>query len=600
MKKSICIVLSICILLTAAVIVLAKAITLSDNGEVINMYPHPIIKNERTFTIADSFRSLNCTVTEIEYFEVVILQKGNKKIFVKADTCEYFVFEGTAKEFENKVNEGITASDKKCFEEAPFIENFLFYIPVREVCEELGYEVSWENNIREVTLTSSKEVSEQENTDYVFTREIKEYFERLEKIKLGLLSDARYKEGSFDYLCKYNIVEESDEEYITYREALRAFATLLGEDGSHSDLSDWYAIDEFEVLDDKINDDDKVLLLSIMEWRYILTRDDILSVDMDGLLTEGDALTFAVRSVGDTYSCTDYPVEMDYTTCEQVYCRACEKELWTSDNIENCNAPIKRYDFYELMNKVLFSSYASGGYAGVSYVRHINFFDREETAAKEWTVTSEEIEVPIKNDNLNFSWIKPEFVTNDYFMSIDLLNDKGEEKGYSTSGRPHEKIADTEIIEMILRNNGEKLSKLKVTYSLSDWTNRERAEYCFYIDLSFINVIHEGTPPTPDIYYRNKGQWPVKKLSLKEGEVFEEGKFYVIAGKETKYRKEEFNSTSYSVFRARKTENTVTDFGTTGSFGTNYGDVRLMVAEIDMNTVRISAISEATFTKQEL
>ncbi len=603
MKKKLSIILVLCMLSATGIIALAKAITINTNGVTRTIYPYPVIVNERTFCTADAFYSQNCEVIKIPYYKVVILQKGDIKIFMQANNKEYFVYDknidGDVEGF-MQTKEGETLT----FAEAPFINEGIFYVPVREVCEKLGYRVEWENNLREVLLTCDAEWQDTENADKDFTWDVKRYFEKLELIEKNIISDERYEEGNFSLLYEYGILNESEEEYITYREALSAFAKLLRAEGD-GDIKYWYEIDKFEPLDEKITEEDKELLLSIMDWRGVIRQDEILEIDMDASIIEGDALKFAIRSVGSTYGCTDYPEEMDYTTDEEVYPSAVKKGFIENADTKNSEEPMERNAFYELLNKALFVEHTTGGYSGAIGTRYIDYFDSdkksEKTPEKEWVTKSEEIEVLVKNDNLNFTWKKPEFIPNDYFTSVDAITENGEERGYRTSGRANEEISDTQIIEILVRNKEEKIEKLKVTYSDSDWTLRESVEYYFYIDFSTVTVVHEGTPPTPGVYYRNKRQWPMKKLSLKEGEEFEKGKFYVIVGKDHTYRKEEYNYTSYSAFKAVKTENTVTDFGTTGTIGTSYFDeVRLIEAEIIDNRVTISSISEHMFSVEEL
>lgn len=597
MKKIICIAVVMCILLIVSVVAIAQAIAISNNGVTVDLYPCPIIKNDRAFCTADAFYALNCSVIEIDYFDVAIVQKGNKKIFVQAGNTEYFVFEGTAKEFEEKVNMGITDDEKKHFSEAPFVENYIFYFPVRELCEEFGYTVSWENSTREVKLTSTEKVQGGQNGDIKFTGEIERYFKRLERIDKGEISDKKYEKDNFSLLYQYGICEKSDEEYITNREALRAFANLIGAEDSDADIEDWYAIDEFVHLDDKTNDSDKLLLLSILNWRGIITTEEVVVIDLDAPLKEGDAILFAVRSVGDTFGCTDYPVEMDYEEYSQAYIRAAEKGIIDEADVRNSEKAITRNQFYEILNRALFVEYSSGGYGGSSYRRRIDSFPKVKAPEKETVTKSEKIVVEALNNGNGYEWKMPECVTSDFSMTINAVTDKGEVLGYVGGGK-REKIKMEEMLEIIARHADE---KIRITYY--DWNSdyTEKTEYYFDIDISEYEVIYRGEAPTPGVYYKSKGKWPLKKLTLADGEKFEEGKFYVICGKQKKYRKNEYNNTSCDVFMATETANELTYFGTTGTFGTSYLDeVRLVEICVEGKKIYITEKSETTFEVKEI
>ncbi len=416
-----------------------------------------------------------------------------------------------------------------------------------------------------------------------------------------------YVGNSVDILNKYGLIDENADEYINTVDALKVFMKIYEEDFGGSWISSWYSIDELEMLDETVDEDIKKLLMELYyEAPYFLTVEDIIRLDYSADMTEYDALLFAVRLIGDTYYCVDQSAEYGYRTKEEVYSKAKEKGLIGSKKSHNAEKPILREKFYDIVCRAIHTEYSSGGMAGAMKVKHVDYLEKRLNSEKsETTVTTQEIEIPFKwNDDFSLS----------IEMPLDLKNDDFDEKitAYTQSGRKISAIAyggkpngiavtSAQLCEMVAKAYPEKLKEIEICYYKYDFERHTKEEYILKIDTSNIDVIREGDSPKVDTYIRNKGQWPVQELSLKDGQLFKAGHYYTIVGKQHKYRKEKYNDTSYATFKNYTEQNTVSNFGNLGSFGAMYLDeIRLIEIKAektgaDKFKVTVSPISEDMF-----
>ena len=406
-------------------------------------------------------------------------------------------------------------------------------------------------------------------------------------------------------LAKYKLIDDKTDEYINTLDALKVFLRIFDEEFKGYWIEDWYCIDELAVLDDTVDEDTKKLLMQLYNERYFFKTEDILRLDYEEDMKEYDALLFAVRLIGDTYSCVDAPVEYSYSTKEEVYNRAQEKGLIKSANSKNADKPILRKEFYDLICRALNTEYSMGGYAGETRVKHIDYLEKRLYATKkEYDVTTKVSDI----ENGEFSIPEEmlfKFENEDFTKEITVYTQSGKQV-YITNDYGHGEnvlLTDIQLCEMAAKIYPESPEKIEVRYYDYDFDLFTKEEYVYNFDVSDIEIVRSGDAPTGGKYVRNKGQWPLQKLSLKEGEVFEKGTYYVICGKEEKYRKEEYNSTEYAVFKANDTANELTDFGVEGSFGVNKFDdvwlIKMKVSKSENGKIIIS-MTEKSESKLEV
>ncbi len=65
--------------------------------------------------------------------------------------------------------------------------------------------------------------------------------------------------------------------------------------------------------------------------------------------------------VGDTYDCTDSPIELSFTTSRETYSKAAEKGLIEEADEGKAGEAISRSDFYKLMCRTICTKYSLGG-----------------------------------------------------------------------------------------------------------------------------------------------------------------------------------------------------------------------------------------------
>ena len=88
------------------------------------------------------------------------------------------------------------------------------------------------------------------------------------------------------------------------------------------------------------------------------------------------------------------------------------------------------------------------------------------------------------------------------------------------------------------------------------------------------------------------------EITLKEGCDFQKGCYYILKDYDTDYRNPEYNSVSYDVFTADKTQNSYSESGK--SFGNgNLGNIHIQKADIEIKgnqiILTVTPESEATF-----
>ena len=415
-----------------------------------------------------------------------------------------------------------------------------------------------------------------------------------------------YPSSNREMLARYCLIDDKNDKYINTVDALEVFLKIVDEERKDYWLSDWYSIDELEVLDETVDEETKKLLMQLYNEPYFLTVEDILRLDYSADITEYDALLFAVRLIGDTYFCVDSSAEYGYRTKEEVYGKAKEKGLIKSKNSRNAEKPISREKFYDIVSRAINTQFSLGGDGGPTKVKYADFLEKRlRKVDSEIVVTTTEIEIPFKwNDDFSVSAEMPlDLKNNDFDEDITAYTQSGKKIIAVAYGEKPDGIAVTaaQLCEMAARAYPEKLKEIEICYYKYDFEVHTKEEYIFKLDTSNIDIICQGNAPKVGVYTRNKGQWPVKTLSMAEGYSFKAGYFYTIVCKEHKYRKDEYNDTGYATFGNDTDRNTISDFGNRGSFGARYLDeIRLIEIKAtktgsDTFKVIVTPISENTF-----
>lgn len=101
-----------------------------------------------------------------------------------------------------------------------------------------------------------------------------------------------------------------------------------------------------------------------------------LSLDINGLCTESQAVLYMARAVTDTYGCGRSYSDYAYTT-EESYIEASDKCIIDSADTSNADKIITRGVFFEMFCRMLNAEYDSGGVGGVKKVKNIDFVKRQ-------------------------------------------------------------------------------------------------------------------------------------------------------------------------------------------------------------------------------
>lgn len=222
--------------------------------------------------------------------------------------------------------------EEKEFDVAPLIKENQTFVPIRLVAEEFGAMVTWNGEYRIVSITQPLDA---------------------EAIDLSQLVD-------WKILSAEDLEKEGD---LTVREALSLLYRLEnGYEPEWSYASEvlWGMMDDLRPMND-LSEETKALLLGV--WRRVLNDQELQTVDFDSTLTECDALKYIIRLIGNTYSCTDDPKELEYQTADEIYGCAKARGILPQDYVPHEDAPIVRAEFYQLLYRALRTKVSIGGYA---------------------------------------------------------------------------------------------------------------------------------------------------------------------------------------------------------------------------------------------
>ncbi|MBQ3462290.1 MAG: copper amine oxidase N-terminal domain-containing protein, partial [Clostridia bacterium] len=512
MKKILSIILVISMLSGMAVTVNAdEDITVTVDGEQVQFDTQPIIEKDRVLVpMRAIYERLGAYVDWHESENTVYAKKEFGDSLTKTITL-------TVGDDKMRVEEGgnLQAEETIIEIDSPAkIINGRTYVPLRAISEAFGCRVLWYDWLRMVSVqtpapTSQKEITEQ--------------------------------------LLKYNIIDEADidkEEYITVLEALKALGNLEYDEeyGYSVDLSDWYYGDMLASLD-YLDDEIKEMLLALSRWRSALKEEELLELDLNSNLTEYKALVYLTRMLGNTYGCTDYPIERDFTEVSQTYNSAVEKGLIDSADISYADEAITREKFYSLLIKAMYTPFFSGGDGGAIENRYIEMLNRRakriaSATPKPEKKEAERIEIAAEfDDDMSIHWTVPD----KYRINgthISYITENGDVEGLYGSLYIWEDIGADEIIKMISYNNGSVPKAIRCEY-----TSDEGYVY-FDIDLSNIELVTEDYIVEPGVYTPFEGQWVPKYITLADGYKFKKDAYYMIVSYDHSYRLPEYNQTS--------------------------------------------------------
>ena len=214
-----------------------------------------IIENDRTLVPVRAI---------LEYLDYNVDWDGDaQKVTIAKDETTLHLTIGDTQATRDIIYNGNTHSYKNPLEAAPQIINDSTYIPLSDVANAFRLNITWDGDNREVHIT-------------------------------------QYKKGDLTPLIEFGIISDDDlnkGEYITTQEALNAIKNF-----QHYNVDDFKNLYIYDYLKsfDNISDESKILL-SVLE-RTVLTLDDIININLEDNLTNLQALTYAVRLTGISYS----------------------------------------------------------------------------------------------------------------------------------------------------------------------------------------------------------------------------------------------------------------------------------------------------------
>lgn len=520
MKKILSIILAISMLSSMAVTANADdGIIVTVDGETVGFDTQPIIENDRVLVpMRAIYEKLGAYVDWQESTNTVYAKKKLGDNITKTITL-------TIGDDKMKVEEGDYSAIEETIVEidsSAKIINDRTYVPLRAISEAFGCRVLWDDWLRKVSVqtpapTSKKDITEQ--------------------------------------LLKYNIIDEADidkDEYITVLEALKALGNLEYDEeyGYSADLSDWYYGDTFAPLD-YLDDEIKEMLLALSRWRSALKEDELLELDFNSNLTEYKALVYLTRMLGNTYGCTDYPIERDFTEVSQTYNSAVEKGLIDSADISYADEAITREKFYSLLIKTIYAPFLSGGEAGVNENRYIEMLNRRakriaSATPKPEKKEAEKIEIAVVfNDDMSVHWTVPDEYK-ERGTHISYITENGDVEGLYGSLHIWEEIEADEIIKMISYNNGNVPKAIRCEYT------SDEGDVYFDIDLSNIELVTEDYTVEPGVYTPFERQWVPQYITLGDGYKFKKGAYYILVSYDHSYRLPEYNHTSHMIIKSEE------------------------------------------------
>ncbi len=417
-----------------------------------------------------------------------------------------------------------------------------------------------------------------------------------------------YEDTTREILSELGIVSADDLNKggnITVLEALKTIANAGGFKGTSSILAIWYLGDTLSSMD-YLDDEIKMMLMDMNN--SIIAYNDIPKLKLDSDITNFEALLYITRLVGNTYGCTDNMTENYPAAKEEIYETAYKKGLIESVDQSSADEPIERDEFYNILHKALFTGYERGGYDGVNPYRLFDeITSRRERPEPTERPTREKIEIPVNAviaDDLSISWTLPEEYSflegKDYMSATYLIGADGIEK--SAGGYAGDGYDGYEVVGYLAASPDKKQTAIRCGYYKLD----EDKEYYFDIDISNIDIVVEGDEINPGTYTRYNKSWGIQEISLAEGEKFEKDCYYILKGTDNKYRDSKYNYSSFEVFKAYASENTLSAsiLAPRRSFGVSYlNDIRIRKATIKKNadgfTISLTPESTNTFTVAE-
>ena len=299
------------------------------NGTEHTTGPQGFLQNDRTMVpLRMIAEDLGYEVSWDEESRAVTLQKGENTLLLTVDQNVY------------RKN-----GEEKEFDAAPFIKEDRTFVPIRLVAEEFGASVEWNGEYRIVKIT---QLLDADTID----------LSRLVDWKILSAEDLK-KDGNLtvgEALSLLYRLEEGYEPYWDYASEVR-----------------WGMEDDLRPMND-LAEETKALLLGV--WLRLLNTQELSTVDLDSTLTESDALKYIIRLIGNTYSCTDDPMELEYQTAEEIYGCAKARGIIPQDYVPHENAPIGRAEVYQLLYRALRTPVTFGGYAAAYVTTWADILDR--------------------------------------------------------------------------------------------------------------------------------------------------------------------------------------------------------------------------------
>lgn len=523
MKKILSIILAISILSGMAVTVNAdEDIIVTVDGELVEFDTQPIIESDRVLVpmraiyeklgaYVDWRESTNTVYSRKELGDkltkTVTLAVGDNKMKV----TEQNMYRDAVKQ----LNETVVGLDVPAA-----IINDRTYVPLRAISEVFGCRVLWNEWRRMVSVQTPAPAEKDDITEL---------------------------------LVKYGIIDEADIDkdlYITNLEALKAINQLRNGGLYKADLKSWYYGDTLAPLD-YIDDEIKGMLLSVTGGRGILKTEELLDLDINSNLTEYQALVYLTRMIGNTYGCTDYPAELDFTEVSQTYDSAAEKGLIDSADMSHAGEAITRKDFYSMLIKAMYTPFLSGGDGGAIEERYIEILKRRAEHIASATPKSEEkeaerIEIATKfDDDMSVHWIVPEEYKN-CWTHISYITKSGEIENAGISTVAYDSFDADEIIKYIAYNNWNVPKAIRCEYKLDE------GNVYFDVDLSNIELVTEDYTIEPGVYTPFERQWVPKCITLGDGYKFKRDAYYMLTSYDHDYRLPEYNHTSRMIIKSEE------------------------------------------------
>lgn len=247
------------------------------------------------------------------------------------------------------------------------------------------------------------------------------------------------------------------------------------------------------------------------EWnKYILTSmwgedviitEEFLSINLDKYLTEYEALVFITRLLGNTYGCVQMKDERFFTTKEQTYEVAFQKALISNTSLTNLNKLISRDEYFILVHRALYAKLMRGGIAGTHDFKYIDLF----SGNNKYDISSEVIRNGDTSDNSNADDEKIAYL-------ILILKDEYKEIGVNNT-----------------------------------------------------SVIIQGKEILPGIYTHFQREWVSEIITLANEEVFKKDTYYLLTSYQCLYRKAEYNSIAFYLFKSDQTSNVLNSISEAGN-----------------------------------